>query len=226
MSRAAILCLAAAPAVAIEMPEGCAPYLTLQDRACEVDVYLRCEGPEGVRNRIQNYSPDGLDSVEEATSDWSLLFSIDPPSRSGVVVRDGPATPLSFRVLRETGLTAFDYPIDYYVRGPVPFKTRVTGSFRLTGGETVIDGERMLNVEARMQVEMPEPIVMVETIQTGYYSEALDAFLEGPGTMRVDDRVMKIDRGPVDLIREGEDGFLDVVPRHGCDARDAAWGER
>lgn len=221
--RALVLCLLAGPAMAVETPEGCTPYLTAQTADCEVDVYFRCARPDGDRIRIQNYGPEGLDAIEEATADWSLLFSVDPPARTGIVVRDEPATPISFDALRRDGETAFDYPIDFYFKRAEPLPTRLSGSIRLTGGVTEIDGERLLLLENRMRIEIPEPAGPIETVQTGYYSETFDAFFEGSGSLRVGDNVSAVRAKPVRFFEPGEAGFLGVTPRHGCMSDDASW---
>lgn len=221
--RTLVLCLLAGPALALDAPEGCTPYLTAQTADCEVDVYMRCETTEGPRNRIQNYGPEGLDTIEEATADWSLLFSVDPPGRSGLVVREGAATPISARALAETGETLFDYPIDFYLQRPIPLPTRLTGSFRLTGGEEVIDGEPLARLEMRMQIAVPAPMGPIETVQSGYYSAGFDAFFEGAGSLRMGDQVVAVDARPVAFHVPGDEGFLDLTPRFGCGTQDAAW---
>ncbi|MDF0601153.1 hypothetical protein P1J78_10475 [Psychromarinibacter sp. C21-152] len=198
-------------------PDGCTPELTVQNIDCEVDIYLAC----GDRVRVQNYGPDGPDTVEEMTADWSLLFSMDTSGPSGLVVRDGPAEPLSRDALLAEGISRFSYPVDFYLQRPEPVATRLTGTFRMTGDETEIDGHVLQRVETRMTVDLPPPAGPLETIQTGYYSEALDVFMEGPGSLRLGDRVQQVTKGPKRIILPGADGFLSTVPLFGCVADEA-----
>lgn len=216
---AALCLLPCAPVVAEPtFPEGCAPLVTVQNTDCEVDIYLACTAPERVR--VQNYGPDGLDLVEEMTPDWSLKFSVDASGMSGLVVREGPQEPLSGRAVLEGGISEFSYPVDFYLGRPEPIRTRLTGAFRMTNRETELDGYALRRIETRMTVALGENAL--ETIQTGYYSDAFGIFMEGPGSLRVGENVQQVDKGPAKIIAPGEPGFLSVAPLFNCEAEEAA----
>ncbi len=219
----ALWALAGPAAATPEVPAGCTPYLTVQTVDCEVDIYMRCDKPDGASIRVQNYGPDGLDTIEEMTADWSVLFSVDVGSRSGLVVRDGPAKPISRREILEDGVSDFDYPVDFYFRRPAPYEVRMTGAFRLTGARTEVDGHSLLVMENRILVDIPPPLGPLETVQAGYYSEEFDAFLEGAGSLRLGDRVTSVSAGPATFAAEDERGWLATTPLYNCAADEAGW---
>jgi len=223
--RSALLLVAAALPVAAQpdLPEGCTPYLTIQTADCEVDVYMRCVRTGGTYNRIQNYARHGLDTIEEATPDWSLLFSVDVERNTGLVVRDGPSTPISTAALLANGVTAFEYPVDFYFDRPAPYSVQMTGEFRLTGQTAEIGGQELLVLENRIRIAIPPPVGPLEMIQAGYYSAALDAYMEGPGSLRLGDRVAPVDAGPVAFALPGEPGWLNLTPIYNCGTEEAAW---
>ena len=225
MIRAAVLAALwpLAAQAAPDLPAGCSPYLTVQTVDCEVDIYMRCDRPGGEVIRIQNYAPHGLDTIEEATADWSLLFSVDVERNTGLVVREGPATPISNAALLADGISTFEYPVDFYFDRRQPYSVQMTGAFRLTGKTTKIDDLPLLVLENRIRIAIPPPRGPLELIQTGYYSEDLDAYMEGAGSLRLGDNVTAVDSGPVAFARPGEAGWLSTVPIHGCGADEAAW---
>lgn len=206
--------LAAVP----EFPVGCEPFLTVQTLACEVDIYLRCETADGREVRVQNYGAEGLDSIEALDGDGSLKFSIDPAGQSGIVVRTGPAEPLSRKAMLKDGVSRFVYPVDFYYRGPDPEPAELTGEFRMTGQEVEIDGHVLKLLENRMTVALAPPRGPIETIQVGYYSPEFDVVMEGSGSLRVGDAVQQVRNGPAAFFGPGESGFLSVAPMFNCEA--------
>ena len=210
-------------AAELDLPEGCVPYLTVQSVDCEVDIYMRCDKPSGQYIRIQNYAPHGLDTIEEATDDWSILFSVDVERKTGLVVRQGPQTPISGAAMLSDGLTEFEYPVDFYFDRPAPYAVQMTGIFRMTGETVVVDGHELMVLENRIRVEIPPPLGPLETIQAGYYSADLDAYMEGSGSLRLGQNVTPIEAGPARFALPGEPGWLSLKPLFNCPAEDASW---
>lgn len=215
----------AAPAFgqAIELPNGCAAFLTVQSKQCAVSVYWRCEaGPEG-HTYEASYDGDGPVSIALYDADFQWLDRQYVTTATREYLTDSK-DPASMSELLETGHDAYDFVIRE--EGPdATVDVRHVGFDELSGVTEVIDGVELLETlfaSTATNVETGEEIYSVVGKQYIMAEERL--FFLGADTFSQDGRQITADGGPIRFYRPGDVGFGITTPQFECNApTDTSW---
>ncbi|KAA9006689.1 hypothetical protein [Histidinibacterium aquaticum] len=210
-----VLCMLAAAPVASQTfvpPEGCTGTLTVQQKQCLVTHVWTCEADPAGMQWVALLGENGPIQVKQVDAEfqWLTTYYFAPP-RSRVMQTPAP-DPESLTELFASSYDTYDFTV-VPQEGEVP--RRYVGFDRLTG-ETVIDGEPLGTTAFGFTVYDPEGEVIDGLEGRQYVSERHRLFLLGeswpPGKPEE-----ATDASPVEFVYPGEEGFLALEPRYGCD---------
>lgn len=204
-------------------PRGCETVLTVQNRACSVELVWRCEvAPEG-NFWSATFLGDGLASVVNYDREYQWLDAVYTWDHSREVFTPPAADPISLSTLFDAGIDTFDFT----VRRSEPdrsYDLRVVGADILTGETVTIDGFELEAVRTRIEMTADDGTVEYRASGVQYVSREFGLFFLGTEEVEeADGAVSAYDERPVDIILPGEPGFGDTTPLYDCNQQDAAF---
>lgn len=195
-------------------PEGCAAYMTTQNRSCRVVHYWRCpdiDADDQWRIVIERDRTPFISRIDE-NAQWVESGPEHNPQEMGTL-RPIPDAG-NFDELVTNGLDTFDF----YQRPVGGMVERITGFDRIIG-EVVIDGEPLLQTEYQMVVRDWQGEVAREIAGKEYISVTHRRFFSGVTTKETfQGREMPLeDHSPVEFHYPGDAGFGAMEPAYDCD---------
>jgi hypothetical protein len=216
--------LLAAPVAAADfaLPEGCAPFLTVQSRGCSVSLLWRCDvAPDGDFSEAA-FGPDGLEALTSYNRSYQWLDSVYAWDNSREEFMPPASDPIDLATLLDSGIDTYDFTMHRSETGR-SYEIRVTGADVLTGETTEIDGFILDEVQTRLEIIADDGTVEYRSAGVQYFSRELGHFLLGTDSVFGEDgSTTDYDNSPVDIILPGEAGFGATTPLYECTRQDAA----
>lgn len=214
-----ILCamLMSGPAVAqsvIEVPEGCAPQITVHKSGCAASTIMVC----GDQRHTLTYTRGALEHEHVYDDDWSLLgYSFETSDSINIRHQENSGASMSFSELVESGVSP--------AKGTFMIKTgRITREFflsgenRLTGESVSLDGETFLIGESYRLFEPKPGAGGLEFSIDFLISPERDLFVEGSITRNAYGAGEELmEHTPLALALPGAPGFLADRSMVACD---------
>lgn len=216
LMAAALACAPALPARAgtlFQPPEGCAVYLTTQNRGCRVVNHYTCPAIDPDHRWSHRFVPgsdawvsriDGeaqwLESGTEAEPDW--MRTQRPVEDAGNVSE-----------LIETGVDSYDF----IQRSRSGIVERVSG-FDKVIGKVEVDGEPLLRTRFEATFRNVDGRVTRRVTGEEYVSERHRRFF-GDTLIEMHEgrEIARHSRGPVEFLYPDDEGFRSLDPQYDCD---------
>ncbi len=201
---------AAGPAVAAPFvpPAGCVPLASVQHRLCEVSLYWRCGGQPGYVQATATADGLGWVTVRDGAGQWLEMRHL--PSGFALRTQMPPADPSDHRALLDTGSDSYLYTM---ASDPEGGSVTYRGTNRVIG-PAEIAGRPVTEIAFDYRTE--DASGAVEGVFAG------TAYLFGPDRLSIyatwarTDGADGRDALPVEILTEGQPGFMDATPRHDC----------
>lgn len=196
-------------------PEGCAPYLTVQGKACRVSHHYTCIGDAPGDQWRVDMDQEGPFFYSRIDREGQWLESYDPILQT---LDPNPIDRSSFSQLLAAGIDTLDFTLSK----EDGTGSRAAGYDRLTGEIVVIDGVTLQQTEVAFTEYDRGGAVLRRARGTEYISADWRLFFAGPGETDLGDgQWLPIDGSPVEFVFPGEDGFLSAQPKYDCDVLSA-----
>lgn len=209
---AMILLAGASSADPFQVPNGCAAYLTVQDRNCSVDHHFICNSdPSGTQRRV-SFDEKGMTyaGLIDSQTQWLTSFHI----RSGHTEKlsSNPADPASLDELIDVGQDNYNFETNSEEFG----RTRYVGFDRLTGKTIEIDGIQLEQTYFEITATSNSGDEIWRSAGNEFVNREWRIFLSGTSTVETSQGKFERDATPVEFTFPGEPGFLSSKPKHGC----------
>ncbi len=216
---AGTMSVASVSAQTYQLPEGCAGYLTIQQRGCVVSNHYTCEAdPTGHQWRV-DFMENGpvFGSLIDGDTQW--LQSLSLFSGQITELQADPPDPASLDELLETGIDTYDFT----TISPDGAATRWRGADVLTGETVVIDGQELLLMTYTSESDTPDGRFRNEGVN--YVAPQWRLFLPGISKSFTSDgdALPESDNTPVSFIFPGEPGFFSQNPIYDCGVQDTSF---
>lgn len=209
MNRVALLALlAACPAAAevLVLPATCSPILSVQHRECVVTIYWECDGEDGYSSADVTQDGIGWITVRGAGGQWLRMTYL--PTNFTYLPGDTP-DPSDHRIVLSEGADTYVYTM---TSGDGLYSETYTGTNTL-GDAVTIDGEDLRAVRYDYIVTDPAGTPVRALTGTAYFWGERPISIPGPWQ---GDHAMSSAAEPVEILTEGEPGFMDTTPKYDC----------
>jgi len=207
-----------------EPPAGCATFLTVQMKSCEVAVLWRCDAQSGIVWQ-GSYDGDGPLSVTVYDREFQWLDSYYAFDGVREKLADPGPDPISMSDLLAKGVDTFRFTLTSD-DGATRKTLYVKGRDRLTGRKTKIDGMTLLDVDSSLTIRGADGKVSYATSGRQYVAPDMRLFLLGKEKVTQDGETVEYDNTPVDFIFPGEPGFNATKPLYECHTVQSGLGIR
>jgi hypothetical protein len=213
------LCTAtAAQADLFQPPKGCTVYLTQQMRSCIVKHHWTCENDAPGEKWLGEITDKGLVFVGQVDHEAQWLENYYLTNGTQELLIPPPEDPQSLTTLIETGTDTYDFRLDTS-KGVL----RVRGRDSIIERGVIIDGEPLLRTEYEIEITDAQGAVTYASTGSEFVSETHRRFLGGYGEVTAPGQPYDFNQRPVEFIYPGEPGFLDNMPKYGCDVINARY---
>ena len=204
----------AASAQSFQLPAGCTGYVTVQQRSCNVSHHFTCEGdPAGYQQRI-DMDEDGISFVSTIDAEAQWIESIHVLAGYATRLNPAPTDPASLTNLLDNGLDTYDF----VTSTEAGESTRFLGQDALTGDKVVIDGVELLQTDYFIRAYDDSGEELWRSAGKEFVHPEWRLFLAGKSRVTVPEDSFETDDTPMEFSFPGEDGFLSVKPKYGCNA--------
>ncbi len=195
----------AASAEVLTLPDGCTPIASVQHRGCQVSLFWECVGDAGYVTASADESGMLWATQRAASGQWTEMIHM--PSGSGYVlgeVRD----PSDHAAIAADGSDAYDYTMD----SPNGATSLTYTGTNTNVGPTDVDGEPVIAVTYDYVMSGPDGPIRQMQGRAYLWSDALISI---SGSWQSSDGA-SADVDPVEILTQGEAGFMDLTPRYDC----------
>ncbi|MGB8623403.1 MAG: hypothetical protein WCD16_11340 [Paracoccaceae bacterium] len=203
------------PAAAFTAPAGCATFLTLQMKGCQMALFWRCDAQ---KDRVWQASFDdhGPLAVSLYDREFQWLDTYYTADSTRETLAEPGRDPVSMSELLATGKDSYGFTLSAD-DGQNKRRLHVVGNDRLTGQTVEIDGVKLRPAETEVTIRTEDGTVDYQSTGRQYVSAEMRLFFLGTETVMQKDGPVLYDNTPVDFIFPGEPGFGATRPLYECE---------
>jgi len=195
--------------------EDCNPLYSVQKRNCKVEHVYRCETGQGVIWRKENYEPGDPLFVDILTDEGDLLEAWDETDgkvMQGIVENRDP---VSLSELRGTGSDQFSQVLQMHFPMFVePVIANVSGELIDMGETLEVDGVVFDHVRQTLSIQFNA--MQMSGFEDWFVDRATGAIVFGMNRLESGAAGVTESGTPVQVIRPGEEGFLENRALYDC----------
>lgn len=203
----------AAAASTFTPPEGCSPQFTVQSRGCKLSNHFTCAADAPGDQWRVDFGPFGAYFASRIDHETQWVHSIDMINGTVSRLMPGAPDPASFTELLATGSDTFDFNM---LRGDGRM-TRVTGFDTLTGKSLTVSGVVLQETAFEFREALQDGTFLHGAKGKEYIWPERRLFFSGPSEWTDAEGSGLRDFSPVEIIFEGQPGFMATRPEHDCD---------